>query len=215
MDDEQRQPSDEERRQPTDEELEARLREEIKRLRVVDVAGEVMVTLVTLGYQKLGLTRETLELRHLPDARLAIELLRGLIETLEREQAGDVQAFRSTLAAMQLQYARVAALPEGELPGGGSAEGPAAGGPAGAGRRGRHDERARKRRRLPGGREALGASGRARAEEAEATRRREVVLVAATLDRRSQSRVQAGSSSPGTPSRPVTGPYSSGRRSPR
>jgi hypothetical protein len=124
----QRQPTDEGQRQPTDEELEARLREEIKRLRVVDVAGEVMVTLVTLGYQKLGLTRETLELRHLPDARLAIELLRGLIETLEREQAGDVQAFRSTLAAMQLQYARVAALPEGELPDGGSAEASTAGG---------------------------------------------------------------------------------------
>jgi hypothetical protein len=118
---------DDEQRQPTDEELEAQLREEIKRLRVADVAGEVMVTLVTLGYQKLGLTPETLELRHLPDARLAIELLRGLIETLEREQAGDVQAFRSTLAAMQLQYARVAALPEGELPGGERVEASAAG----------------------------------------------------------------------------------------
>ena len=112
---------DDEERRPTDEELEAQLREEIKRMRIADVAAEVMVTLVTLGYQKLGLTRETLELRNLPDARLAIELLRGLIDTLEREQAGDVQAFRSTLAAMQLQYARVAALPEGELPGGESA----------------------------------------------------------------------------------------------
>jgi hypothetical protein len=79
---------DDEQSRPTDEELEAQLRDEIKRLRVADVAGEVMVTLVTLGYQKLT-DPETLELRH-PDARLAIELLRGLIETLEREQAGDV-----------------------------------------------------------------------------------------------------------------------------
>jgi hypothetical protein len=126
---------DDEQRRPTDEELEAQLRDEIKRLRVADVAGEVMVTLVTLGYQKLGLTRETLELRHLSDARLAIELLRGLIDTLEREQAGDVQAFRSTLAAMQLQYARVAALPEGELPGGEGVEATVAGAdePASAG----------------------------------------------------------------------------------
>ncbi len=105
-----------EQRQPTDEEREALLREELKRLRVVDLAGEVMVTLVTLGYQKMGLTSETLELRRLEDARLAIELLRGMIETLERERTGDVAAFRSTLAAMQLQYARVAALPEGVLP---------------------------------------------------------------------------------------------------
>jgi hypothetical protein len=127
---------DDEQRQPTDEELAAQLREEVKRLRVADVAGEVMLTLVTLGYQKLGLTPETLELRHLPDARLAIELLRGLIETLEREQAGDVQAFRSTLASMQLQYARVSALPEGELPGGERADAAAGGdreGPAAAG----------------------------------------------------------------------------------
>lgn len=114
-------------RRLTDEELAARIREDIKRLRVVDVAGEVMVTLVTLGYQKMGLTGETLELRHLPDARLAIELLRGLIETLEREKVGDVAAFRSTLAAMQLQYARVAPLPDGVLPGE-AVEGPA--GPA-------------------------------------------------------------------------------------
>jgi hypothetical protein len=120
---------DDEQRRPTDEELEAQLRDEIKRLRVADVAAEVMVTLVTLGYQKLGLTPETLELRHLPDARLAIELLRGLIDALEREQAGDVRAFQSTLAAMQLQYARVAALPEGELPGGEGAEAAAAEGP--------------------------------------------------------------------------------------
>jgi hypothetical protein len=113
-----------EHRQPTDEERETLLREELKRLRVVDVAGEVMVTLVTLGYQKMGLTAETLELRRLDDARLAIELLRGMIETLEREHTGDVAAFRSTLAAMQLQFARVAVLPEGTLP---SAEAPTPG----------------------------------------------------------------------------------------
>jgi hypothetical protein len=104
--------------QMSDEELAAQLREELKRLRVADVAAEVMVTLVTLGYQKMGLTVETLDLRNLPDARLAIELLRGLIEAVEREKAGDVSAFRSTLAAMQLQYAGVASLPEGVLPGG-------------------------------------------------------------------------------------------------
>ena len=121
------------------------------------MAGEVMVTLVTLGYQKLGLTRETLELRHLPDARLAIELLRGLIETLEREQAGDVQAFRSTLAAMQLQYARVAALPEGELPGGERVEASAAGE--------REPQPARTRRRRAAKRAHPGSDDASRAAE--------------------------------------------------
>jgi hypothetical protein len=121
----------------SDQELADRIKEDIKRLRMVDVAGEFMITLVTLGYQKMGLTGETLELRNLPDARLAIELLRSLIETLEREKVGDVGTFRATLAAMQLQFARAAAVPDGVLPGdatagpaepaAGSAAGPAAG----------------------------------------------------------------------------------------
>ncbi|NLG65329.1 MAG: hypothetical protein GX537_06960, partial [Actinobacteria bacterium] len=59
--------------------------------------------------QKLGLTQETRELRNLPDARLAIEMLRGIVEAVA-EVAGEdpVTGFRSTLAHMQLQYARVA-----------------------------------------------------------------------------------------------------------
>ena len=45
----------------------------------------MMVTLVTVGYEKLGLTEQTRELRDLGDARVAIESLRRLIEVVESE----------------------------------------------------------------------------------------------------------------------------------
>ncbi len=93
----------------TDAERAALLREQLKRLRVADVADEIMISLVTLGYQKLGLTSETLEMRDLADARLAIDLLRAMLDVLARERgATEVRDFRSTVAQMQLNYARAA-----------------------------------------------------------------------------------------------------------
>jgi hypothetical protein len=102
--------ADEGERPLTDEERAALLREELKALRVADVAHDMMLSLVTLGYQKLGLTDETRELRNLEDARLAIELLHGVINALGAV-AGEqmVAPFRSTLAAMQMNFARVTA----------------------------------------------------------------------------------------------------------
>ena len=101
--------ADEDERPLTDEERAALLREQLKALRVADVAHDMMLSLVTLGYQKLGLTDETRELRDLEDARLAIELLRGVIDALGAVTSDQLVApFRSTLAAMQMSFARVA-----------------------------------------------------------------------------------------------------------
>jgi hypothetical protein len=111
----------------TDAERDALVRDQLKRLRVADVADDVMISLVTLGYQKLGLTGETRELRDLVDARLAIDLLRAIVEVVARERGESaVASFRSTLAEMQLSYARVA----DERPVAGEA---ASAGPAGSG----------------------------------------------------------------------------------
>ncbi|MGO8683705.1 MAG: hypothetical protein ACLQUT_03860 [Thermoleophilia bacterium] len=107
-------------RASTDAERDALLRDQLKRLRVADVADDVMISLVTLGYQKLGLTGETRELRDLADARLAIDLLRAMVDVLAHEQGeSEIASFRSTLAEMQLSYARVA----GERPVAGEAAG--------------------------------------------------------------------------------------------
>ncbi len=104
--------ADEDKRRMSDEERAALLREQLKALRVVDVAHDMMLSLVTLGYQKLGLTDETRELRNLEDARLAIELLRGVMDVVGAATSEQMVApFRSTLATMQLNFARVAAPP--------------------------------------------------------------------------------------------------------
>ena len=121
---------------PTDEERARAIREQLRSLHAFDLAYEMMISLVSFGYQKMGLTDETSELRDLGDARLAIELLRANLEVVEREQGeARTRDVRSTLAQMQLGYAQAvqlagvspAARPPAAEP---AAEEPAAGGPA-------------------------------------------------------------------------------------
>jgi hypothetical protein len=101
---------------PTDEERARAIREQLKDLHAFDLANEMMISLVSFGYQKLGLTDETRELRDLGDARLTIELLRANLEVVEREQGEDrTRDVRSTLAQMQLGYAQAVQL-AGEAP---------------------------------------------------------------------------------------------------
>ena len=172
---------------PTDEERARAIREQLKSLHAFDLAYEMMISLVSFGYQKMGLTDETSELRDLGDARLAIELLRANLEVVEREQGeGRTRDVRSTLAQMQLGYAQAV-----QLAGGAPAARPQAAEAAGDGRsradetrparRARAQRRRRHRRSRPrsraeeAGREEAGGGQEDRAEEAggkEAARRR-------------------------------------------
>ncbi len=95
----------------TDQERADLYREQLKALHVVDLVRDMMVTLVTVGYEKLGLTDQTRELRDLRDARVAIEALRRLIEVVEAEGDPDIASLRSTLAQMQLNFARASTEP--------------------------------------------------------------------------------------------------------
>jgi hypothetical protein len=98
-----------ERRPLTDQERAELYKQQLKELRLLDVARDMMLTLVTVGYQKLGLTDETRELRDLGEAHLAIELLRGILGAVEGVAGADeMETYRATLAQMQLNYARVA-----------------------------------------------------------------------------------------------------------
>ena len=111
---------------PTDEERARTIREQLRGLHAFDLAYEMMISLVSFGYQKMGLTDETSELRDLGDARLAIELLRANLEVVEREQGeGRTRDVRSTLAQMQLGYAQAV-----QLAGGAPAARPQAANPA-------------------------------------------------------------------------------------
>jgi len=97
-------------RELSDEERAELYRQQLKELRVLDVARDMMLTVVTVGYQKLGLTDDTRELRDLEDAHLAIELLRAVVDAVEGvADADEIETYRSTLAQMQLNYAKAAA----------------------------------------------------------------------------------------------------------
>jgi hypothetical protein len=106
----------------SDEERARALREQLKQVHAFDLAFEMAVSLVSFGYQKLGLTAETRDLRDLGDARLAIELLRAELDVLSREQ-GDARLgdLRATLAQLQLSYAQAVGAAEPQTPAAGQA----------------------------------------------------------------------------------------------
>lgn len=102
----------------TDEERATFYREQVKRLHTVDLVRAMLADVVTLAYQKLGLTAETADMRDLGDVRTAIETLRRLVEVLDSEGAADeARTYRSTLAALQLQFAAAAAAAGSETRG--------------------------------------------------------------------------------------------------
>jgi hypothetical protein len=98
----------------TDEEHAKALREQLKSLHASDLVYEMMVSLISFGYQKLGLTGDTMELRDLGDAHFAIEAFGALLRVSDGE-AGDAQThdLHSTLAQMQLGYVQALELSGG------------------------------------------------------------------------------------------------------
>jgi hypothetical protein len=106
--------ADERDRVLTDEERLRAVREQLKSLHAFDLAYEMMISLVSFGYQKLGLTGETAELRDLDDAHYAIELLGAILKVSDREHpVSDLQDLHSTLAQMQLGYVQALELQGG------------------------------------------------------------------------------------------------------
>ena len=100
----------------TDEERARAVREQLKSLHAFDLAYEMMVSLISFGYQKLGLTGETAELRDLDDAHYAIELLGAILRVSDDEHpVSDLRDLHSTLAQMQLGYVQALEL-EGRRP---------------------------------------------------------------------------------------------------
>jgi hypothetical protein len=99
----------------SDEERARAVLEQLKSVHAFDLAYEMMVGLVSFGYQKMGLADETRPVRDLSDARVSIELLRALLEVVEREE-GDERAsgIRDTLAQMQLAFAHAVQLANAE-----------------------------------------------------------------------------------------------------
>jgi len=88
-------------RQPSDQELAEQFREELKRIKVVDLLVQTLYTVSSLGYHKLGA-----DTRDLPQARLAIEALRAILPVVRDEAPAEVvRDFEQVVSNMQLAYA--------------------------------------------------------------------------------------------------------------
>ncbi len=101
--------SDEERR------LAEQLAEELRRLRVEDVIVQALVSVSQIGYRRLGLTPETKDERDLEQVRFAIATMQALTPVFETMLSAElVRDFASSVANLQLAYARAAVEGDGE-----------------------------------------------------------------------------------------------------
>jgi hypothetical protein len=110
---------------PGDEQVAKHLADELKRLRVEDVLINMLVTVSSVGYRRLGATPDTAEDRDLDQVRLAIETMDAITPVLERFVPAQLVAdFRSSVSHLKLAYAQ--AIKTGEPaadPGGDGADG--------------------------------------------------------------------------------------------
>ena len=103
------------RRVVSDEERAKALLEQLKGVHAVDIARDMVIATVNFSYPKLGLSDETRPVRDLDDVRVSIELIRAILEVLEREHAGEKTSdLHDTLAQMQLAYAHAVQLANAE-----------------------------------------------------------------------------------------------------
>jgi hypothetical protein len=102
---------DDQERVVPDEERARALLEQLKSVHAVDIARDMAIAVVNFSYPKLGLSDETRAVRDLNDVRVSIELLRAILEVLDRDHGREVTSdLHDTLAQMQLAYAHAVQL---------------------------------------------------------------------------------------------------------
>jgi hypothetical protein len=92
-------PPQEQSDQPSEEELRAQLEEQLRQVRVEDLLVESAASIVNLTVRRIAKPDE----QDLEQARVGIEAVRGLVDLVEGEVAGQI---RSALSDLQLLYAR-------------------------------------------------------------------------------------------------------------
>ncbi len=92
----------------SDEELRRRIEEAMEKITVTDVVVDMMVSLSSLAYQKMGIPHEVNEkYRDLEQARMAIDCLDALLKTLEGRLPEDVTGpLVGALDSLKLNFAR-------------------------------------------------------------------------------------------------------------
>lgn len=89
------------------EQLAREVAEQLRKLRVEDVLIQTLVTISSIGYQRLGATEDTRETRDLEQTRLAIETMRAVTPILGQFVPAElIRDFDQSVANLQLAYAK-------------------------------------------------------------------------------------------------------------
>ena len=102
----------------TEEELRRMLQEQLERVTVAQMVQQMMITLASIGYQKMGLPEEVnLKYRDLEQARLAVDSLDGLVKAAGGKMPDEeLEPFRGTLSNLKLNYVSISAKLKAETP---------------------------------------------------------------------------------------------------
>ena len=94
--------------QVSDEEMRARIEEALERLTVADVVVDMVVSLSSLAYRKMGIPKEVNEkYRDMDQARLAIDSADALVEVIADRVPGDIlNSLRGTIDNLKLNFAK-------------------------------------------------------------------------------------------------------------
>jgi hypothetical protein len=92
----------------SDEELRRRIEEAMEKITVTDVVVDMMVSLSSLAYQRMGIPHEVNEkFRNMDQARLAIDCLEALFKSLEGRVPEDLLVpLTGTLDNLKLNFAK-------------------------------------------------------------------------------------------------------------
>ena len=97
----------EEERKKKEEELLKKLKEQMEKITVKDIVIQMMTSISSLGYQKLGLPEaQNKKYFDLKQAKLAIDALAALVSACERNLSHEEYiAYKNTLSNLQIAYA--------------------------------------------------------------------------------------------------------------
>ncbi len=105
---------DERSRVVPDEERARALLEQLRGVHAADIGRDMVLAAINYSSPKLGLSDETRAVRNLSDVRVSIELVRAILEVLDREGAGPTADLHDTLAQLQLAFAHAVQLANAE-----------------------------------------------------------------------------------------------------
>jgi len=99
----------------SDEQRARAMLEQLRSVHAADIGRDMVIAAVNYSYPKLGLSDETRAVRDLGDVRVSIELVRAILEVLDRESGAQATSdLHDTLAQMQLAYAHAVQLANAE-----------------------------------------------------------------------------------------------------